>query len=68
MLQLKCKNIFITGEQEGNLQLWEYNNNNFKLISHITNAHKGWIPYIIQLKNGYIITCSLNDTFIKIWI
>ena len=68
MLQTNNKNIIITGEPKGNLQIWEYNNNNFKLITHIINAHKGWIPYIIQLNNGYIITCSLNDTFIKIWI
>ena len=68
MLQTNNKNIIITGEPKGNLQIWEYNNNNFKLITHIINAHKGWIPYIIQLNNGYIITCSLNDTFIKVWI
>ena len=68
MLQTSNKNIIITGEPKGNLQIWEYNNNNFKLITHIINAHKGWIPYIIQLNNGYIITCSLNDTFIKVWI
>ena len=68
MLQTNNKNIILTGEPKGNLQIWEYNNNNFKLITHIINAHKGWIPYIIQLNNGYIITCSLNDTFIKVWI
>lgn len=63
-----CKinnNMILTGD-DSKIKQWKIENDNLILVSKKDNAHNGWINALLNLGNGYIVSCS-DDNTIKIW-
>ena len=60
------KNIFLTADFNKNIKQWRIEGNNLKLISTRENAHDGSILSLIKLRDGHILSGSV-DAEIKIW-
>ena len=63
-----CKinnNMILTGD-DSKIKQWKIENDNLILVSKKDNAHNGWINALLNSGNGYIVSCS-DDNTIKIW-
>ena len=60
------KMIFLTADDNKNIKQWRIEGNNLKLISTKENAHDRWIFSLIKLRDGHILSGSVNGE-IKIW-
>jgi len=65
-LYLNNNKIFISGDNNGNLRQFHYNNKELKSISRINTFSNGYINTII-LFHGFKIITGSNDKLIKIW-
>ncbi len=59
------KGIFLVGGNNKDIEIF-LNDNNYKCIQTITNAHNSYILGFIELKNGTIVSYG-HDQIIKIW-
>ena len=59
------KGIFLVGGHNKDIEIFK-NDNNYKCIQTITDAHSSYILGFIELKNGTIVSYG-HDQIIKIW-
>jgi len=60
------ENMILSGNKEGNIIQYKFDNNNLEKISYKNKAHNNWINGLYYLKNGIILSGSDDNTF-KIW-
>ena len=58
------KNMFLTGDDNGNLKQWKIEGDNLKLISTKEKAHDKAIMTILRLRDGHILSGSKGDMII----
>ena len=60
------QNMLLTGDDQSTIRQWRIEDDNLILISKKEKAHDGTITDLLNLGNGHIASCSMDDT-IKIW-
>ena len=64
---IRKRKIFLTGDNNGNLIQWKYENKNISLYSKKEKIHNKFIISLSKYDNNKIISCSNERDILTIW-
>ena len=67
ILPLEKEKVFLTGDNNGNLIQWKYENKNISLYSKKEKIHNKFIISLSKYDNNKIISCSNEIDILTIW-